>query len=157
MSLLSMSPLLSTLFVSYANRAAAATAPPPDSEERKALEATIAALQEENEKLKSENRGVAEKLKAVTASQESFRSQVSHLKEVNAAQQYDIKSLRVELSEAKEKHERLLADSNTQNAALQVQISGLEVGSESSPAVDQTRLLTRVVWAGTTGRVGDRR
>ncbi|KAF9642245.1 hypothetical protein BDM02DRAFT_3273540, partial [Thelephora ganbajun] len=89
--LLSLSPLLSSLFISYADRAvtlqSASVTPSPESMEWKALQSNIAALREENEKLKSENRELAVKLATAEASQEAFRSQVSSLKEVNATQQ----------------------------------------------------------------------
>jgi len=137
MSLLSLSPLLSSLLISYANRAAAlesaSATPSPDSEEWKTLHATVNTLQEENEKLKLEVREMAGKLKAAEASQEAFRSQVSNLKEVDAAQQDDIASLRAVSSETKLKHDRLVLDSSAQLAALQAQVTDLEVGLESSP------------------------
>ena len=131
MSLLSSSPLLSTLFISYANRAAAlesaSAAPSPESEEWKALQTTAITLREENEKLKSETREIAGKLKAAEASQEAFRSQVTSFKETNTTQQDDIKSLRAELSEARDKHDRLMVDSNEERATLKAQVLDLEV------------------------------
>ncbi|KAF9645581.1 hypothetical protein BDM02DRAFT_3119983 [Thelephora ganbajun] len=130
MSLLSLSPLLSSLFVSYANRAAAlesaSATPSPESEEWETLQSDIAALREENEKLKSENRELAVKLAAAEASQEAFRSQVSSLKEVNTIQQDEIKSLRAELVEAKDVYDLLMTDSSAERAAHQIQISDLE-------------------------------
>jgi len=130
MSLLSLSPLLASLFVSYANQVAAlesaSATPSPESEEWKALQNTIDALQDEIKKLKSENVEVTEGLEGAEASREAFRSQVSSLKEVNATQQDDIKSLRAELAEAKDKYDRLLVDSNAEKAALQVQVLDLE-------------------------------
>jgi len=146
MSLLTLSPLLSSLLISYANRAAAlesaSATPSPDSEEWRALQATVAALREENEKLKLETRDMAGKLEAAEGSQEAFRSQVSNLKEVNTTQQDDIASLRAESSEVKNKYDRLTVDSNTQLAALRVQVSDLEVGLESflNAVVDAHRL-----------------
>lgn len=77
--------------------------------------------------LKSENLGMTEGLKGSEASQEAFRSQVSSLKEVNIAQQDDIKSLREELAEVKGKYDGLLIISNAEKAAFQVQVSDLEV------------------------------
>ena len=140
LSLLSLSPLLSSLFISYANRAAvlelASATPSPESEEWKTLQTTIAILREENENLKSENREMAEKLEAVEASQEAFRSQVSSLKEVNTTQQTDIKSLWAELFEAGDKYDLLMEDSNAEKSALQAQVSDLEVRLESCPIVD---------------------
>ena len=140
MSLLSLSPLLSSLFISYANRAAALeaalAAPSPESEDWKTLQATVTGLREENEKLKLETREMAGKLEAAEASQEAFRSQVSNLKEVNATRQNDITSLRAESSEAKDKYDSLMVDSSAQAAALQVKVSDLEVGLELSLIVD---------------------
>jgi len=131
MSLLSLSPLLSSLFVSYANRAAAlesaSATPSPESEDWKALQTTIVILQEENEKLKSTNREMMGKLAAAEASQEAFCSQVSSLKEVCTTQQDDIKSLQEELVEARGKYDRLVVDSNAEKAALQIRVLDLEV------------------------------
>ena len=133
MSLLSSSPLLSSLFVSYASRAAAlesaSAAASPNSEEWTVLQATVAALREENKELRSENVEVAGKLEAATASQEAFRAQVSSLREVNVTQQEDIKSLRSELVEAKEKYDRFTADSIMERAALRGPVLDLEVGT----------------------------
>ena len=127
MSLLSLSPFLSSLFVSYANRAAAlesaSNTPSTDNEEWKALQDTITALQEENEKLKSETREMAGKLEGT----EALRSEVSSLKEANMTQEEEIKALRAELSEAKDKSDRLVADSGAEKAALKAQILDLEV------------------------------
>ena len=131
MALLSSSPLLASLFISYANQAAAleslSATPSFESEERKALQNTIATLQEEIEKLKSENIETVEGLKAAEASQEAFRSQVSSLKEVNTTQQANIKSLRAELTETKDKHNQLTMNSNAEKVALQTQVLDLEV------------------------------
>ena len=133
MALLSSSPLLSSLFVSYANRAAAlesaSSTPSPESEEWKILQTTIAELREENGELKSESLEVTGKLEAAVASQEAFRSQVLSLKEINTTQQDDIKSLRAEFTEVEDEHNRLTVDSNTENAALKVQVLDLEVGT----------------------------
>lgn len=140
MSLLSLSPLLSSLFVSYANRVAAlesaSATPSPESEEWKALQTTVTALREENEKLRLEAREIAEKLEVAGASQEAFRSQIASLKEVNTTQQDDIKFVRAELSEAKDKYNRLKVDSDTEKAALEAQVLDLEVRLESSPIVN---------------------
>ena len=95
-------------------------------------------MREENEKLKSETRETAEKLEAAEDSQDAFRSQVSSLKEVNAAQQDDIKSLWAELFEAGDKYDRLVEDSNMEKSTLQVQVLDLEVRFEYCP----TRSLT---------------
>ena len=133
MTLLSLSPLLSSLFISYANRAAAlesaSATPSLDGEERKALQDSIVALREENEKLRSENLGVVGELRSAVASQEAFRSQVSSLKEVNTAQQEDLKILREELAEAEGKYDRLTVDSNAETAALQTHVLDLEVNT----------------------------
>jgi len=153
MSLLSLSPLLSSLFLSYANRAAtlesASTTPSPISEEWKTLQATVTALREENEKLKLETREMANKLKAAEASQEAFRSQVSNLNGVNATQREDIESLRAECSKIQDEHDRLMVDSNAQ----MVRVLDLEVRLESFLVVDWTRLLIHIVWVGTTRRI----
>jgi len=130
-ALLSSSPLLSSLFVSYANQAAAlesaSATPSPESEEWKALQNGIATLQEEIEKLKSENLETVKWLESAEASREAFRSQVLSLKDVNTTQQDDITSLRTELAEAKEKYDRIMVDSNTEKTTLQVQVLDLEV------------------------------
>ena len=132
-ALLSLSPLLSSLFVSYANRAAAlesaSATPSPDGEERKALQDSIVALREENEKFRLENLEMAGELKATAASQEAFRSQVSSLKEVNTTQQEEIKLLRDELAEAQGKYDRLTLDSNAESVAFRIQVLDLEVNS----------------------------
>jgi len=130
-ALLSSSPLLSSLFVSYANQAAAFEAasatPSPESEEWKALQNAIVTLREGIEKLESENFKVTEGLDAAEASREAFRSRVLSLKEVNTTQENDIKSLRAELAEAKEKYDRLMVDSGAEKATLQIRVLDLEV------------------------------
>ena len=134
MALLSSSPLLVSLFVSYANQAAAlesaSATPSPESEEWKVLQNTTGALREEVGKLKSENFERAEELRAAADSQEAFRSQVSSLKQVNTTQRDDIKSLRAELADAKDNYNRLLANSNTEKVALQGRVLNLEVHPE---------------------------
>ena len=133
MSLLSLSPLLSSLFVLYANRAAtlefANNTPSPDGEEWKALQDTIAALREGNEKLRSENIEVMGELEAAAASQEAFHSQVSSLKEANVTQQDDVQPLRAELVKAKEKYDRFVVGSNAERASLQTRVFDLEVSA----------------------------
>ena len=130
-TLLSSSPLLASLFVSYANQVAAlesaSATPSPKSEEWKDLQNTIATLEEEIKKLKSENLELTKGLELA----EAFRSQVSSLKAINATQQDDIESLRVEFAEVKEKYDRLMVDSNVEKAALQIRVLDLEVRSES--------------------------
>ena len=130
-ALLSSSPLLSSLFVSYASRAVAleatSSALPTESEERKLFQATVTALQEENERLKSDNLELTRELEAAVASWEAFRSQASSLMEVNTIQQGDIQSLRADLVEVREKYDRFVADSNIERAALQIKIFDLEV------------------------------
>jgi len=68
-ALLSSSPLLISLFVSYANQAvaveSASTTPTPESEEWKALQNTAAALREEIKELKSENLELTKGLESV--------------------------------------------------------------------------------------------
>jgi FtsZ-binding cell division protein ZapB len=131
-ALLSLSPLLSSLFVSYANRTAAlestSTTPSPESQEWKGFQATITALQEEVEKLKSENVEMAGGLGAAAASQEAFRSQISCLKEANTSQQGNIMSLQAELIEANDQHDRAIVGSNAEMAALHMRVLDLEVG-----------------------------
>ena len=135
MALLSSSPLLASLFVSYANQAAAlesaSATPSPESEEWKGLQNTIPMLQEEIKKLKSENLEIAEGLESAEASREAFRSQVSSLKEVNMIQEDGIKVLRVELAEAKDKYDRLVVDSNAEKVVLQIRVLDLEVCLDS--------------------------
>src|ERR1700759_2409135 len=112
MFLLSLSPLLSSLFVSYANRAtsleSASSTPPAESEEWKTLQNSVTTLREENEKLQSENREMLLKLEAAQASQDGLRSHISSLREVNASQQYEANSLRKELIETKDLYERVM-------------------------------------------------
>ena len=129
MALLSSSPLLASLFVSYANQAATleSSTPPAESEEWKALENTISALQEENDKLKLENLRMSERLAAAAAALEAFRSQVTSLKDVSVTQGRDIDSLRTELLESKEKHNLALENSNAERTALQSMVSDLQV------------------------------
>ena len=131
-ALLSSSPLLASLFVSYANQAAALEPPSPstESEKWKALETTISRLQEEVDKLKPENLEMTERLAAAASSLEAFRSQVTSLKEVNVAQQRDIGSLRAELLESKDRYNRLVENSSAERVALQSTVLDLEVRSE---------------------------
>ena len=98
-------------------------------EERKGLQTTIAALQEEIEKLKSENLEMAGRLKVAAASREESSSRTPSLTEVDTTQQHDIKPLRAELAEAKDKYNQIVADSNAEVTALQIQVlDHLEVG-----------------------------
>lgn len=130
-SLLSLSPLLSSLLVSYANRATpheSASTPSPESEEWNTLRNSITALREENGRLRSENREILLKLEAAEASQGGFRSHISSLEEVNAAQRNEINSLRRGLVETKDLYERVMKDWNVEKAAYQTRISGIEVG-----------------------------
>lgn len=123
-SVLSSSPLLSGLFISYVNRAVAlestSATSSPKSEEWGTLRATITSSRDENEKLRSEAREVAEKLRVAEVSREAFCSQVSSLKEVNATQQNDIKHLWAALFGTEDKYDQLVVDSNARAAALQV-------------------------------------
>lgn len=98
-------------------------------QERKALQTIIATLQEEIEKLKSESLEMVGRMGVVAASREEFSAQVSSLIEVNTSRQRDIKSLRAELAEAKDKYDQLIADSNAEKAALHIRLLDLEVGS----------------------------
>ena len=96
-------------------------------------------MQEENKKLKSENREIAERLEVAEASQAAFRSQVSSLKEVNTTQKNDIRSLRAEAVEARDQYNQFVMDSNTEKAVLRVQVSVFEVGLEPCLVADQRR------------------
>ena len=138
MALLSSSPLLASLFVSYANQAAAfeSSTPSTESEEWKALENTISRLQEEIDKLKPEKHAMTERLAVSAASLGAFRSQVASLNKVNAAQQHDIDSLRAELLESKGKYNRLVEDSNTERDVLRSLVSDLEVCLEPCLIMD---------------------
>ena len=128
-ALLSSSPLLASLFVSYANKAATleCVTPSTEIEEWRALENTISTLQEEISNLKPENLKMTKDLVAATASLEAFRTQVASLKEVNSQQQQDINSLRAELRESKDKYSRLMEGSNAERVAFQGKISDLGV------------------------------
>jgi FtsZ-binding cell division protein ZapB len=145
-ALLSSSPLLASLFVSYANQASAfeSATPSTESEDWKALEDTISKLQEEINALKPENLEMKGKLEAAAASQEAFRSQVSALKEMNTAQQGDIKSLRAELLEAKGECDRL----SVERDALRDRVMGLEVCFGLHPVMSLMWRPTRVICVG---------
>ena len=54
-----------------------------------------------------------------------FQSQVSSLKEVTTTQQNDIKSLRAELAEAREKYDQLVVERST----LQARVFDLEASA----------------------------
>ena len=131
MSLLSSSPLLSSLFISYATRISAlessSPAPPLDDEERKALQSSIIALKKVNEKLELEHSKVVRKLEAGNASQEAFRSQMSFLEDANATQREENKTLRRELVEVKCLYDQFVTDSNAEKTAHRVRIMDLEV------------------------------
>lgn len=124
MELLSLSPLLSSLFVSYANRAAAlksaSAAPSPVSEEWKDLREAVSLLWEGSEKLKSENLGAAAVSQKV--SRKPPRSQVWSREEPGATQQSDIEFLKAELVEVKDRYDRFVADWNAERAAFQIQV-----------------------------------
>ena len=111
-----------------ANLFSLATQSDTRDKEQKGLQATIATLQEEIEKLKSGNLEMAGRLEVAAASREEFSSRISSLIETNATQQHDIKSLRAELPEAKEKYNQLVADSNAERTPLQIRVLYLEVG-----------------------------
>jgi len=149
MFLLSLSPLLSSLFVSYANRAAshrsASSTPSHESEEWKAFQSTVTVFREENERLQSENREMVLKLEAAEASNEGFRSHISSLRQVNAAQQSEVNSLRKELVETKDLYERVMKDWNGEKAAYQTRISGIQtevVELKQSVAEKQGKILS---------------
>jgi len=139
MSLLDLSPLLADLFLSYANRAAAlepeSAASSPESEERRALREIITRLLEENQKLKSETRGMVRKLRATEVSQEVFRSRASFIKEANTSQLDDVSSLRGELVQVEDEYDRFMADSGAERAALRVELLDLEVRLCSCPVL----------------------
>ena len=143
MSLLSISPLLSSLFISYANRAAvfesASAAPSPDSEEWKALQATATRLQEENDKLELENREMVGKLEAATSSQEAFRTLVATLKEDAEVQQDSFRILVGQCAEGTERYNRLVEESSAERAAFQAQISDLQVSTCIWPWIEHDR------------------
>lgn len=122
MALLSLSPLLAGLFVSYANRAAAfGTTPATPSPEQNGLQDTITMLQGEIKKLQSDIHKVAEALGRAEG------PQILPLRQVNTIQEDSINSLRAELIETKNKYDRLMVDSNAEETALRYQILDLEV------------------------------
>ena len=132
-ALLSSSPLLSSLFVSYASRAAAlesaSSSPSRESEEWKSLQSAVAVLREENERLKSDNLEMTEKLEVAMVSEEAFRYHTSFLEEVSTSQQGDIQSLRADLVESRVKYDQLIVDSNAERVALRIQVFDLEVST----------------------------
>jgi len=130
MLLHSLNPLLSSPFVSYANRATpleSAATPSPDSEERKVLQATIAALREENDKLRAENREMAEKLEAAVASQGALRTLVAALKKDAKIQQDRFRMLAEQGTEGADGYNRPVAELNVEQKAFRAQILDLEV------------------------------
>jgi len=133
MSLLSLSPLLSSLFVSYANRVvaleSASSTPSPESEEWRTFQTTIATLREENSKFESENCEMATKLEVAIASQEAFRTQVAALKEDVEVQQDRYWVLAERCSESNDKYNQLVVESNAEKTAFQAQVLDLEVSS----------------------------
>jgi len=133
MSLLSLSPLLSSLFVSYANRVvaleSASATPSPESEEWKTFQTTIATLREENSKFESENREMATKFEAAMASQEAFGAQVATLKEDIEIQQDRFRVLTERCAEDNGKYNQLLVESNAEKTAFQTQVLDLEVST----------------------------
>ena len=146
MALLSSSPLLASLFITYANQAAGfeSSTPPTESEEWKALKNTVSRLQEEVDKLRPENLEMTERLTVAAASLEAFRSQVTSLKGMNTAQQLEFNSLQAELSEFKVKYNRLVENSTAERDALQNTVSDLKVSSEQCLMMGPTnRLILR--------------
>jgi len=133
MSLLSLSPLLSSLFISYANRTAAlelaSATPSPESEDRKALQATVTALREKNDKLESENRDMAGKLEAAASSQEAFRALVAALKEDVEDQQNNFRNLKEQYAEGNHRYNRLVEESTVERAAFRAQVLDLEAST----------------------------
>ena len=132
-SLLSLSPLLSSLFISYANRTAAletaTTTPSPESEEWKALQATVSTLREKNDKLESENCDMAGKLEAAASSQDAFRTLVATLKEDVKYQQDGFRSLMEQYAKGNDRYARLAAESAAEKAAFQAQVLDLEAST----------------------------
>jgi len=151
-ALLSSNPLFAGLLLSCVNQATAlepaSATPSPESEEWKVLQNAIATLRDEIEKLKSENLELTKELE----SSKAFRSQVSSLEAVNTTQQDDIKSLRMELAEAKENHDRLTVDYNAEKATLQIRVLDLEVHFDSCLIIEWAWPLTYTAWIGTTRR-----
>ena len=132
-ALLSSGPL----FVSQVAALEPASATPsPESEEWKNIQNTIVTLREEIKKLRSENLEMAGGLEVAEASLEALCSHVLSLKEANATQTDDIKTLRAELIEADVKYDRLVMDSNAERAALRVQVLDPEVRSDPCLIVD---------------------
>jgi len=133
MSLLSLSPLLSSLFISYANRTAAlelaSATPSPESEDMEALQATVAALREKNDKLESENRDMAGKLEAAVSSQEAFRTLVAALKEDVEDQQNNFRNLKEQYAEGNHRYNQLVEESTVERAAFQAQVLDLEAST----------------------------
>ena len=119
MLLLSSSPMLASLLLSYSSRT--------EAEKRRYFRETVIKLLEENQRLNSEAIGMVQKLRIAKASQKTVRSQVSALKEVSETLHDTIYSLREELDEVENKYDRLMVCSNAEKAALHVQILGLEV------------------------------
>ena len=154
MFLLSLSPLLSSLFVTYANRAASLESTSASSSENggwKMLRDSITALREENEKLQTENREMVSKLEVAQASQEGLRSHISSLGEINAAHQNEVNSLQKELVESKDLYERVMKDWNVEKTAYQTRISDIEVGSRlCEPRINGAH--RQIVRIGRTGR-----
>ena len=68
------------------------------------------------------------KVETAEATQDALRHQVASLKEVNATQQGEIESLRAELVETKQMYDRLLEDTNAEEATRQTQMFDLQVG-----------------------------
>ena len=118
-SLLSLSPSLATLLLSYSNRV--------EIQNRRAFSEAIIQLLEENQRLKSEAPEMVQRLRATEASQKTVRSQLSSLREAGATHQNAIDSLREELVEVEDKYDRFMADSNAEKAALHLQVLDLEV------------------------------
>jgi len=136
MALLSSSPLFAGLLLSYINQTTtlepASATSSPKSEEWKVLQNAIATLRGEIEKLKAENLELMKELD----SSKAFRSHFSSLEALNTTQQDDIKSLRAELTKAKENHDRLTVDYNAEKTALQIRVLDLEVRLDSRPIIE---------------------
>jgi small-conductance mechanosensitive channel len=129
MLLLSSSPMLAALLLSYSSRT--------ETEKRIAFRETIIKSLEENQRLKSEAVGMARRFRAAAAAQKTVRSQLSSLKGVSMVQQDAIASLREQLDQVEDRYDRLMVGSNAEKAALHVQILDLEVHRQPCLALDR--------------------
>ena len=131
--LLSLSPLFSSLFISYANRTAAlelaTSTPSHERKDRKTLQATVAALREKNDELESENHDMAGKSEAAAGSQEAFRTLVAALKEDVEDRQNGLRTLKEQYAEGNGRYSRLVIESAAEKAVFQAQVLDLEASA----------------------------